>query len=469
MQQKIVQKLVLCIVDGFGIDDKDPLNPIPKHMPWWEKIWKEAKIKGRLNASGTSVGLPEGQMGNSEVGHLTIGSGQIIEQDLIRVERAVSQQFLTHPAIQNLIQKRTRTHLIGLFSDGGVHSHKDHYMSIFHQLKDLVPIRCHLITDGRDTKPSIFTQQYEPELEPYVATVMGRYYAMDRDKRWLRTQKAIDAMTLGQGYPMQDVLSYIDLQRNTDEFIEPGVREGYTGFQPGDAVIVVNFRADRIIQLLSVMAEAGCYKLFCLSDLPVIIQGVTTLFPKPPIQNTLGESISNAHLRQLRVAETEKYAHVTYFFNGGRDEPWPLEDRILIPSPKNVATYDEAPEMSAKSVTEAVLKGIDKNYDVIIVNYANADMVGHTGKYDPVIKALTCLDQELAKLYHACLTEGYILIITADHGNVENMFYPDLSPHTAHTINPVPFIVLNAKVPVDLSSCRQLSDIAGIVKKFLSI
>lgn len=463
------QKVVLCIVDGFGIDDKDPLNPILKHMPWWQKTWKDAKTKTQLKASGTSVGLPEGQMGNSEVGHLTIGSGQIIEQDLIRVGRAVSQQFLTHPAIQNLIQKRTRIHLIGLFSDGGVHSHKDHYMSIFHQLKDLVPIVCHLITDGRDTKPTSFAQQYELELEPYVATVMGRYYAMDRDKRWLRTQKAIDAMMFGKGYTMQDVPSYIEQQRNTDEFIEPGVKEDYTGFQPGDAVIVVNFRADRIIQLLSVMAESAQYSLFSLSDLPVVIPRVTTLFPKPRIQNTLGESISNAHLRQLRVAETEKYAHVTYFFNGGRDEPWPLEDRILIPSPQNVATYDEAPEMSAKTVTEAVLKGIDKDYDVIIVNYANADMVGHTGKYDPVIKALTCLDQELAKLYHACLQEVYVLIITADHGNVENMFYPDLSSHTAHTTNPVPFVVLNSDVPIDLSLYTQLSDISDVIKKLIII
>mgnify|MGYP001590917484 CR=1 FL=1 len=460
------QKLVLCIVDGFGIDDKDPLNPIPKYMPWWVKTWKDAKIKSQLSASGASVGLPEGQMGNSEVGHLTIGSGQIIEQDLIRVGRAVSEQFLMHPAIQNLIEKRTRTHLIGLFSDGGVHSHKDHYMAIFHQLKDHLPVVCHLITDGRDTKPSIFAQQYEKELEPYVATVMGRYYAMDRDKRWLRTQKAIDAMMFGQGYVMQDVLEYVDLQRNTDEFIEPGVREGYEGFLPGDAVIVVNFRADRIIQLLSVMAEPGLYNLFSLSDLPMVIPGVTTLFPKSPIQNTLGEYIAGAHLRQLRVAETEKYAHVTYFFNGGRDEPWPLEDRVLIQSPA-VATYDEAPEMSAKAVTDAVLKGIDKDYDVIIVNYANADMVGHTGKYDPVIKALICLDQELEKLYCACHEEGYALIITADHGNVENMFYPDMTPYTAHTTNPVPFVVLNAHLPVDLSTCTQLSDIAKIVRHLI--
>jgi 2,3-bisphosphoglycerate-independent phosphoglycerate mutase len=461
------QKLVLCIVDGFGVDEKDPLNPIPKYMPWWTKTWKEAKTKACLKASGTSVGLPEGQMGNSEVGHLTIGSGQIIEQDLIRLGRAISEQFLNHPAIQDLIQKRTRTHIVGLYSDAGVHSHKDHYMAIFRYLKDRMPVVCHLITDGRDTKPSIFTQQYDPILEPYVAMIIGRYYAMDRDKRWVRTQKAIDAMMLGQGYVMQDVLTYVDLHRNTDEFIEPGVKEGYTGFQSGDAVIVVNFRADRIIQLLSVMAEASQYKLFALSDLPIVIPGVATLFSKPPIYNTLGECISNAGLRQLRVAETEKYAHVTYFFNGGnKDEPWPLEERILIPSPQ-VATYDEAPEMAAKEVTEAVLKGIDKDYDVIIVNYANADMVGHTGKYDPVTKALICLDQELAKLYSACLKEGYALIITADHGNVENMFYPDMTPHTAHSTNPVPFVVLNALTPVDVSGCTELSDIAKIVKQIV--
>lgn len=460
-----IQKLVLCIVDGFGIDDQDPLNPIPKYMPWWTKTWSAAKTKARLNASGTSVGLPIGQMGNSEVGHLTIGSGQIIQQDLIRIRHAVSDQILMHPAIQNLIQKRTRTHLVGLFSDGGVHSHKDHYMTLFHQLKNRLPILCHLITDGRDTKPSIFSKQYEKELEPYVATVMGRYYAMDRDKRWMRTQQAIDAMMFGQGYVMQDVLGYVDLQRNTDEFIQPGVKEGYTGFQPGDAVIIVNFRSDRIIQLLSVMAESGHHPLFALSDVPTL-DVVTTLFPKPPVHDTLGEAISNAHLRQLRVAETEKYAHVTYFFNGGRDTPWPLEDRILIPSP-NVATYDEAPEMSAKAVTEAVLKGIDKSYDVIIVNYANADMVGHTGKYDSVIQALTCLDQELAKLYHACQEEGYALIVTADHGNVENMFYPDMTPYTAHTTNPVPFVVLNAFMPIDLSACTQLSDISQVVRLLL--
>lgn len=463
------QKLVLCIVDGFGVDDKDPLNPIQKCMPWWMKTWKDAKTKAQLSASGTNVGLPEGQMGNSEVGHLTIGSGQIIEQDLIRVGRVISKQFLTHPDIQSLIQKPTRTHLIGLFSDGGVHSHKDHYMMIFHYLKDLLPIVCHLITDGRDTKPSIFAQQYEPELEPYVATVMGRHYAMDRDKRWMRTQKAIDAIVFGQGCVMQNVLPYIDLQRNTDEFIEPGVKEGYAGFQPGDAVIVTNFRADRIVQLLSVMAESGQCKLFSLSDLPVVIPEVTILFPKPAIRNTLAESISNAHLRQLRVAETEKYAHVTYFFNGGRSQPWPLEDRILIPSPSHVTTYDEVPEMSAKNVTNATLKGIDKGYDVIIVNYANADMVGHTGKYDAAMKALTCLDQELEKLYNACVQEEYALIITADHGNIENMFYPDMTPCTAHTTNPVPFVVLNAFTPIDVSSCTQLSDVTKITKQILNL
>jgi len=462
------QKLVLCIVDGFGIDDKDPLNPIPKYMPWWTKVWQTSKTKTQLSASGISVGLPIGQMGNSEVGHLTIGSGQIIEQDLTRIGQALSQNFLTHPTIQNLIQKHTRTHLIGLFSDGGVHSHKDHYMSVFRQLKERLPVVCHLITDGRDTKPSIFEQQYEPELEPYVATVMGRYYAMDRDKRWIRTQKAIDAIISGHGYTMKDPLTYVSTQHNTDEFIEPGVKEGYIGFRSGDAVIVVNFRADRIIQLLSVMAEETQVKLISLSNLPVSIPRLTSLFSKPPIHNTLGECISRAHLRQLRIAETEKYAHVTYFFNGGKDDPYPLEDRVLIPSPQ-VSTYDEAPEMSAEKVTEAVLKGITKDYDVIIVNYANADMVGHTGKYDPVIKALTCLDNELSKLYHACLKENYALIVTADHGNVENMFYPDLSPNTAHTINPVPFLLMNTHLPIDLAACTQLSNISIIIKKIINI
>ena len=462
------QKLVLCIIDGFGINN-DILNPIPKYMPWWTQVWKDAKSKTQLNASGTSVGLPEGQMGNSEVGHLTIGAGQIIEQDLIRIERALARQFLTQPSIQTLIQKRTRTHLIGLFSDGGVHAHKDHFMAIFRYLKDRVPILCHLITDGRDTKPRIFNTQYEPELEPYVATVMGRYYAMDRDKRWLRTQKAVDAIMHGQGYAFTNVLTYVDTQHNADEFIEPGVKEGYTGFEPGDAVICVNFRADRIVQLLSVLGESGPYKLFSLSDLPTTIPGVTVLFPKPPIYGTLGECIAQAHLRQLRVAETEKYAHVTYFFNGGRDEPWPLEDRILIPSPTYVATYDEAPEMSAKDVTAGVLKGIDNGYDVIIMNYANADMVGHTGKYDAGIRALTCLDQELAKLYYACVREGYALILVSDHGNIENMVHPDGTPHTSHTTNPVPLVVLNTYDPVDVTTCTQLSNVAQLVKNIISI
>ena len=462
------QKLVLCIVDGFGVDDKDSLNPIPKYMPWWTKIWQKTQTKTLLNASGSSVGLPDGQMGNSEVGHLTIGSGQVIEQDLIRIGSSISKHFLVHPAIQNLIQKRTRTHLIGLFSDGGVHSHKDHYMAIFRYLKDRLPVVCHLITDGRDTKPSIFVEQYEVELEPYVATVMGRYYAMDRDKRWLRTQKAIDAIVFGKGYPLKDVITYVEGQHNTDEFIEPGTKDGYAGVQPGDAIIIVNFRADRVVQLLSVIAESAHYKLFSLSDLPFSIPGVTTLFPKLQVHNTLGECIANAYLRQLRVAETEKYAHVTYFFNGGRDKPWPLEDRVLIPSPQ-VATYDVAPEMSADGVTEAVLKGINKGYDIIIVNYANADMVGHTGKYDAVIKALTCLDCELSKLYHACAEEGYALIITSDHGNVENMFYPDMTIYTAHTTNPVPFVILNAYLPIDLSCCGELSDVAKIIKKIISI
>ncbi len=460
------QKVALCILDGFGIDDRDPLNPIPKYMPFWTEIWEKSKTKTTLSASGKSVGLPEVQMGNSEVGHLTIGSGQIIEQDLVRIGHALDNHFLTHPLIQQLIQKRKRTHLIGLFSDGGVHSHKDHYMKIFRMLKNVVPLACHLITDGRDTKPTIFTKQYEVELEPYVATVMGRYYAMDRDKRWDRTQKAIDAIVHAIGYPFKDVLSYVKHQHNTDEFIEPGVKEGYQGFEPGDAVIMVNFRADRIIQLLSCLKDASI--ILTLSELPVKIPLVHTLFPKPNVTNTLSESISKAHLTQLHIAETEKYAHITYFFNGGQEEPWPLEDRIVIPSAK-VTMYDKAPEMSAAGITDAALKGIDKHYDAIIINYANADMVGHTGNYDAVTKALAFLDQQLNQLYRACLASNYALVITSDHGNVENMFYPDMTPYTSHTTNPVPFLVLNNHIPLDLSHCTQLSDISKIIKNILNI
>ena len=472
------QKLVLCIIDGFGVDHADPFNPIPKHMPWWNQLIERLSV-GRihdttgisemttLQASGASVGLPEGQMGNSEVGHLTMGSGQIIEQDLVRLERSIQDQFLTHHAIQNLIHRQAKTHLIGLFSDGGVHSHKAHYMSIFHQLQSHLPLVCHLITDGRDTRPTIFLDQYDDILEPYVATVMGRYYAMDRDKRWDRTQKSIDAIVYGKGYVIEkNVAEYVKSQYSTDEFIEPGVNANYQGMQKNDAVIMVNFRPDRIIQLLSCLEEVES-PVFTLSDLPGIFPYVTTLFPKASSFNTLGEWIAEQGFTQLRIAETEKYAHVTYFFNGGKDIALPLEDRIMIPSPR-VSTYDEAPEMSADDVTGAVLQGIHKGYDAIIVNYANADMVGHTGKYDAVTKALAFLDHQLERVYHACLQEGYALIITSDHGQVENMMHPDMTPHTAHTTNPVPFAVLNSRIPVDLSSCKGLADIAGVVKQILA-
>lgn len=464
-------KIVLCVLDGWGYRAPAPDNAIScAHTPNWDQLW-ETSPHSLLNASSGDVGLPEGQMGNSEVGHMSIGSGRIILQDLPRIHKAVREGTLAHePAFATFRTKMKANggvcHLLGLLSDGGVHSHISQILESAKILNDDgIPVIFHAFLDGRDTPPQS-AMTYLSQVESFCAdhplsslgTVGGRYYGMDRDNRWERIEKAYHAMVEGDGPPFTqcDALmktSYAD--GINDEFVLPHVFEGYTGMKEGDGLFMTNFRSDRARQILTALLDPGFEKF---SRTPVKFAAtlgmveysetlnawIPTLFPPQTPTETLGEVVSHAGLKQLRLAETEKYAHVTFFFNGGREETFPGEDRILIPSPK-VATYDEKPEMSAFEVTDALTKAISsKAYDLIVVNYANTDMVGHTGDQAAAQKAVEAIDQCLGKIMEAVKSTGALLAVTADHGNVEAMYDQAAGhAHTAHTTNPVPFMIFN--------------------------
>jgi 2,3-bisphosphoglycerate-independent phosphoglycerate mutase len=460
--------LILIVLDGFGCRKESEHNAIAgADTPHFDALYRE-QAWTTLEASGLAVGLPEGQMGNSEVGHLNIGAGRVVDQDIVRISKSIGNHELEqNPVFVDAVKNARNVHLAGLLSDGGVHSLQAHLHGMIDAAYALGAenVFVHAILDGRDTPPKSAERYLEDLLKTraHLATVIGRYFTMDRDKRWERVQRGYDLMTLGVGTETKDPLETVRRfygQGVTDEFMEPisvlTAEGSHLGrVEDGDALIFFNFRADRMRQIVTAFKDAdfdGFHravqpkaKLVTMNryhekfDLPV-------LYPPPEVRNNLGEVLARGGMRQLRIAETEKYAHVTFFFNGGSDTVFPGEERILVPSPK-VATYDKKPEMSVFEVTEKVVEAIaSKQYDVIIMNIANPDMVGHTGFMDATVEAVHDTDVAVGRILDAVEKVDGVALITADHGNAELMFDEKTGqPHTAHTTNPVPLILVDAK------------------------
>jgi len=448
------KKAILVITDGIGYCAKTEHNAFYNaKKPTYDKLFSQVP-HSLIDTFGLSVGLPEGQMGNSEVGHMSIGSGRVLYQDLVKISLALQDGSLEkNEVLQELLQKSDRLHLIGLMSDGGVHSHIDHFMGVADiAAKNGKTVFLHLITDGRDVSPTS-AQKYLEEVKKHcnenvrIATIAGRFYAMDRDNRWERIKRAYDAIVNAE--PKTDMTPEVYIGHSysigeTDEFIEPTAFEGYEGMQEGDSVLTINFRSDRMRELVTALAdkrfsqfERGVEDLH-LATITEYDKSFSypVMFRKDVPKNTLAEVIANAGLRQLHTAETEKYAHVTFFFNGGIDEPYENETRVLIPSP-NVKTYDMQPEMSAHAVGEAVLKAMDAEYDFIVVNFANGDMVGHTGNFEAAKKAVEAVDAELGKIYEKAKEKEYAFVLTSDHGNCEEMQDEHGNVLTNHTVGKV--------------------------------
>lgn len=450
----MTRKAVLVITDGIGYCSKTQYNAFYNATkPTYDKLF-ESTPHSLIDTFGLSVGLPEGQMGNSEVGHMSIGSGRVLYQDLVKISLALSEnRFKDNAEFKNLLAKSNRLHLIGLMSDGGVHSHIDHFMSIADlAARENREVFLHLITDGRDVSP-ISAKKYLEQVKLHVnknikiATISGRFFTMDRDNRWERVQKGYEAIV--DATPKTDMLpsEYIDAsyaKGETDEFIEPTAFSGYDGMRDGDSVLTINFRSDRMREIVSAIADknfSGFEKQHVTINLATITEydksfPYPVLFLKDSPINTLAEVISKAGLRQLHTAETEKYAHVTFFFNGGIDEPYENETRILIPSP-NVKTYDQKPEMSAAEVGDVVLKAMDDEYDFVVVNFANGDMVGHTGNFEAAKIAVNVVDTELGKILQKAKERNYAVVITSDHGNCEEMRDDEGNVLTNHTVGKV--------------------------------
>jgi 2,3-bisphosphoglycerate-independent phosphoglycerate mutase len=434
--------VVLVVLDGWGCAPAGPGNAVElAETPVFDRLWREYPHT-TLEASGEAVGLPKGQMGNSEVGHLTIGSGRVLDQDLQRINRAIEDgSFFDNPALEAAFGKGGDVHLLGLVSHGGVHSHIDHLKALLRFAPERTWI--HAFTDGRDVSPTSAVRDLAELPVERIATVAGRYYAMDRDKRWDRTQRAFDAIVEGEGEQVEDPVAAVKASYErgvTDEFIEPIVLEGRPRLGRDDAAIFFNFRPDRARQLTKLLFDGG-FDLTTMTrysdelDYPVA-------FGEQQVDGTMAEVLAAAGLRQLHAAETEKYAHVTYFFNGGREEEWPGETRILVPSPREVGTYDMQPEMSAEEVTSRFCKALEEDgYAFGIVNLANPDMVGHSGVIPAVVKAVETTDACLGRMVETVDRLGGVTLITADHGNAEQLLESDGSPHTAHTTNPVPLIL----------------------------
>jgi 2,3-bisphosphoglycerate-independent phosphoglycerate mutase len=435
--------VALVILDGWGCAPPGPGNAVElAETPNFDRLWREFPHT-TLDASGEAVGLPRGQMGNSEVGHLTIGSGRRLYQDLMRVNNAIEDgSFYENPALRAAFARGRTVHLLGLVSYGGVHSHIEHVRALLRFDPERTWI--HAFTDGRDVSPTSAVKDLAELPQGRIASVSGRYYAMDRDQRWERTQRAFDAIIGGRQYPStQSTLEYVQDRYEagvTDEFLEPVAVEGTPRLTHEDSAIFFNFRPDRGRQLSRLLVDAG-YDLTTMTrysdELPCPVA-----FEEQEVADTIAELLAENHLRQLHVAETEKYAHVTYFFNGGREDEWTGETRILVPSPRDVPSYDHKPEMSAYEVTERFCAEVGNGYAFAVVNFANPDMVGHTGSIPAVTRAVEVTDECLGKVVEAVTAAGGVCLITADHGNAEQMLEPDgVSPHTAHTTNPVPLIV----------------------------
>lgn len=495
------KKALLMILDGWGIGNKgkgDVIYNTP--TPFLDKLNAEYP-HSKLLASGENVGLPDGQMGNSEVGHLNIGAGRIVFQDLVKINRAIADGSILEnkeivSAYQYAKEKGCGLHIMGLVSNGGVHSELSHLLKLIdiagaYGIGDKTYVHCFM--DGRDTDPHSgkgFIENLEKECDKqgaHVATIIGRFYAMDRDKRWNRLKIAYDNLVNGEGRQETDMVAAVqgcydrstEEHKDTDEFMESLVNAKVDGrIKPNDVVIFFNYRNDRAKELTTVltqqdMPEEGMQTIpglqfYCMTPYDASFKGVHILFPKENVHNTLGEYLSSKGLKQLHTAETEKYAHVTFFFNGGREAPFEGEDRILVPSPK-VATYDLKPEMSAFEVKDKLVEAIrtDK-YDFIVVNFANGDMVGHTGVYEAIEKAVIAIDQCVNEVVTAANETDYETIIIADHGNADNAINPDGTPNTAHSLNPVPFIYVTANKGAKVKN-GVLADVAPSILHILGL
>ena len=448
------KKTVLVITDGIGYSPKHDFNAFhTASKPTYDRLFDEVP-HSLIDTFGLSVGLPEGQMGNSEVGHMSIGSGRVLYQDLVKISLALEEgKFAHNQVFSSLMKTSKRIHLIGLLSDGGVHSHIDHIMGVAEIAADAgKEVWLHLITDGRDVAPTsakLFLHTVEAHTQDSIkiASLGGRFFAMDRDNRWDRVQSGYNAIVNATPKSEQSVADYIEnayASGETDEFITPSAFEGYDGIKEGDAVLMLNFRSDRMRELTTAIGDknfSGFARPFVPTHLATMTQydksfPYPVLFPKDAPINTLAEVISKAGLRQLHTAETEKYAHVTFFFNGGIEEPYENETRVLIPSPQ-VKTYDMQPQMSAPEVGDAVLKALDEGYDFIVVNFANGDMVGHTGNFDAAIKAVEAVDHELGRIVESAKRNGYSMVLTSDHGNCEEMRDDAGNVLTNHTVGKV--------------------------------
>ncbi len=493
--------VVLTIMDGFGFNPEQKGNAIyTANTPCLDAIFKANPVT-QIGASGMDVGLPDGQMGNSEVGHTNIGAGRVVYQELTRITKAAKDGDLQKNeallgAIANCKANGSAIHFIGLLSDGGVHSHNEHLYALIQMAKDngLSEIYVHCLLDGRDVPPAsgadfvAALQQKMAEIGAgKIATVAGRYYGMDRDNRWDRVEKAYSAMVYGDGIMADNAVQAVkasyetvdaDGKNLTDEFVIPTVIAGGKAIADGDSIVFFNFRPDRAREITRTFVDpdftgferkGGMKKVFyvCMTQYDATMPNVEIAFKPQTLQNTLGEYLSKKGMTQLRIAETEKYAHVTFFFNGGKEVEYEGEDRILVKSP-NVATYDLQPEMSAVPVCDKVVEAIESGkYDVIILNFANCDMVGHTGFFDAAVKAVETVDSCVGRVVEAVNKMGGVTLITADHGNADRMVDTDGEPFTAHTTNPVPFAVVGKNCK--LREGGRLCDIAPTMLELMGL
>lgn len=479
------QKTILIITDGIGCKPDSTCNAFKDaSKPTYDKLFKSTP-RALISTHGLSVGLPEGQMGNSEVGHMTIGSGRVLYQDLVKISLALSDGSMSknEPLIQ-VLQQSDIVHLIGLLSDGGVHSHIQHTIGLAKIARDKGKrVYLHLITDGRDVSPTS-ARQYIQQIEDIcdenvsIATISGRFYTMDRDNRWERIEKGYNAIAIANPSIKSSPQEYIQKSYSgdiTDEFIEPMAFGEYSGLKEGDTILMTNFRSDRVREISIALADKD-FKEFKRSFVPIQMTTMTrydtrfsypVMFPKEAPTNTLAEVIAKAGLSQLHTAETEKYAHVTFFFNGGIEEPMIGESRVLIPSP-NVKTYDMKPEMSAPEVGEAVRIAMDEEYDFIVVNFANGDMVGHTGNYDAALLAVNSVDTELGKIIAKAKDDGYTIVLTSDHGNCEEMRDSEGNVLTNHTVGEVWCFVIADGVNKVKEGCG-LNNVASTVLQLMGL
>ncbi|WP_077152567.1 2,3-bisphosphoglycerate-independent phosphoglycerate mutase [Bacteroides bouchesdurhonensis] len=489
------KKALLMILDGWGLGDQkkdDVIFNTP--TPYWDYLMNNYP-HSQLQASGENVGLPDGQMGNSEVGHLNIGAGRVVYQDLVKINRACADgSILKNPEIVSAFsyakENGKNIHFMGLTSNGGVHSSMVHLFKLCDIAKEynVENTFIHCFMDGRDTDPKSgkgFIEELSAHCEKSagkIASIIGRYYAMDRDKRWERVKEAYDLLVNGQGKKATDMVQAMQESYDegvTDEFIKPIVNANCDGtIKEGDVVIFFNYRNDRAKELTVVltqqdMPEVGMHTIpglqyYCMTPYDASFKGVHILFDKENVANTLGEYLSSKGLSQLHIAETEKYAHVTFFFNGGRETPFEKEDRILVPSPK-VATYDLKPEMSAYEVKDKLVAAINENkYDFIVVNFANGDMVGHTGVYEAIEKAVVAVDACVKDVIEAAKAQDYEAIIIADHGNADHALNEDGTPNTAHSLNPVPCVYVTENKAAKVENGR-LADVAPTILKIMGL